>query len=340
MTLKHGLALSATVLLITTSLVIAQDSKQERQAPTSRFQCGVLTDETNLVAVTHDGRLLATNVVWGGERDYGTFGKEFHPALEVANDKAYLLTDDQVCEVDLATGRIVRTAKHHISNGRAGVIDEHLVFIHNGRKLEIIDLDRKSTLHSIILRDENGGLGFGPTTFPHARSKDRLYVSVANEKEIAVVDLRNGELIEKIGSPFGWNTGLVVAAGKLYASKLGISYGIVQERLIAIDLETRKWQNIELPSGDKSARERLWYDDESYVPISMVTGQEGRFCLSARQGVFQFDKDGKLVARAAPLQPGQRLIAVAGSVAVAANADGAEEIEFSAIETDTNRVQQ
>lgn len=329
---SKNLVLALLALCLPSSIAVAQQDEKENASPQLHFQSGVIVDG-DLLAVDKAGHLVRLNATWGGKHDYGTFDKELGPHVATAGNKAYVTTPGEVCEVDLEAGKIIRTATQGVGQGRVGVIDEQRVFVQDGARIEIVNLDSNETIHSLELVESNRRKMFKFSASPHVLDEDALYIALSDGSAIAEIDVNRGVVARRIETNFHWVTGLHVVGQNLYACQLTSSYGIIHESLTAFDLDTLQPSRLEIPDSRAHSRDRLLDDNDTYSPIAMVSHADGGFSLSVAHGVYQFDKQGQLVAKSAALKAGQRLIAATTYEIILSTADGYLANELSDVDS-------
>lgn len=328
---KNCLSLALIVATLLSTHVVAQEETLEKPVDPAMYQMGIVIGQ-DVLGIDSRGHLVRTSLTWGTKRDYGTFERELLPFVDYAKDKAYVVTANEVCEIDLASGEIARSFEHSVENGIVGVIDQQRVFVQNGTHLQVIDLESSQSIHLVELTEESRETHFGTYKMTHALHQDLAYVGIGNGREIAEVDLGSGQVIRKFNTISGSSVGMHLSGNQLVVCQLGVSYGIVHEDVTSIDLESAEVQRIPLPRTERREDRLISVLDRDYVGMAMTSCEDGGFCVASCNGLARFDKEGQMVAKAQPLQPGQTLIGTMRNAAVISTSQGFAVLKFSKLE--------
>jgi hypothetical protein len=283
---------SLMVALLATVFVANQATASGPSGP--KFQHAVQVDG-QFVGVDNMGQLLSKNLRWGSERKYGSFDRELLPHIDVATDRACVLTKTEILEVSLKTGKILRTQKHDLEICEIGIIDSDKVFLNSGTHVAIVDLNSGETLHRIDLNGTAKTSKKLLTTrqITHSRVENLLYVARPLTKGVAVIDLEKGKLVKEIVPDVrGWVQNVHANKSTVFIRQASMSYGILTENLILVDLKTNKETNVSLGAD----RFSLGWDGKP-VPTEMVGSKDGGVILAVRTGIQRFDASGKLVSK-------------------------------------------
>lgn len=328
---------SLTMLLalsLITSALMAEE-KKAKEAVSPMFRQGIVQN-SRLVGVDSRGHLTSNDLNWGTKRDYGALDRKLGPYIDVLGDRACVATKSEVCEVDLASGKVVRSANHKVGIGGVGFIGANRVFIHNGRSLEIIDLSSGETTHQLDLQNKPPKKRWyqGKSLIAHSRHNELLYVASAFEGRVAVVDLNLGKRIKEIETGYGWTTGLHVAGDKLFVRQMGVSYGFIHEHLSTVDLVSGKSTRIEFPKSSNKAQLANNSTQSWTKPCSLLPVDDGGFFLAANDGVYQYSANGLIIGKSHQvLKGGKRLLGTHRGRVVFADAKSVRHVKISPVKT-------
>ncbi|MFT5522699.1 MAG: hypothetical protein ACI9G1_000931 [Pirellulaceae bacterium] len=247
------------------------------------------------VHIDKKGNLVSANMIWGSSRLYGNFELQLLKYIAAEGDRAFVLTKDEVCEVSLKTGKLLRRQKHEMGICGVGIIDADKVFLNNGFKMAIVNLKTGKTLHQIDLKcNLKAFKKVGKSKLiSHSRVGNLVYVARPFTNGVAVVDLSKGNLVREIKTDnYGWATNVHATPNNLFVRQWSSSYGIRTETLFLVDLKTQKVKAISLNNAARTLHFGL---DKSAAPTTMLGTDDGGVVLAVRTTLMRFDAKGTLV---------------------------------------------
>jgi hypothetical protein len=288
------------------------------------FQHAVFT-KSHMIAVDRNGHLVSNDLMWGTKRDYGTLDKKLQSNVAMGEDKVCVLTADEVCEVSLASGKILRSAKQSVGSGAIGYIDADHVYISDGVSVELLDLETAKAVAKInLVTDDEKKLmaKFDSTVNASAvRHNNLLYVGHPQRRGVSVVDLKEKKVIKQLEGLDRWVSGLHLCGDQLLIREWGVSYGFVSESLTSLNLETGKSLRIQPPKQSDGLPPR--YDSAAKQTFELVGCGGGGFLMAFQDGIYQYSADGKLVGSSAQaLKNGEILLGESKGRALLSNSEG------------------
>lgn len=256
---------------------------------------GSIVRGNQLIAIDPDGSLISTDLDWGTVRNYGRFGRNLLPHLDVQGDRACVATDSEICEISLKTGKLVRTHQH--SQGKCGavIVGDHKVFLNNGTSVAIMDMTNGATLRKINLMSHATKLDSISTQqapIQHARAGDRLYIIRPNTRGVAVVDLKSGRRNKDIYHSMQLvPESLYFSEDTLYVIGASQANGIRSENLTIITAATGKTKT-SFPLSDCCQNPPAQLVSS---PTEIIGSFDGGVLVSFEEKTLFFSKKGALV---------------------------------------------
>lgn len=265
-----------------------------------------------LVALLPGGKLTTVDLKTREVKDLGNFDMKLAGLLDVADGKACVASKNRVYVIDLAAGKIVRAAVCEHDVHALGFIGPQRVYVQNGPLVNVLDLTSGKTIHAMELgKSSPKAIGMGFHTL--GRSGNRLFVSVGGDKSgVTILDLGKGEVSDRIAAPEIRLGGMVcgtdfhAAGDKLYILCSRFSYGVWTDSFGYVDLKTRKYTGLKLPS-------------HTMHQTRLIPGPDGTLFLAGVDGVFQYDAGGKLRGTVLAKNEGRMLGVWSGNILIAQN---------------------
>jgi hypothetical protein len=269
---------------------------------------GVVRGE-HFCAVTSNGSLIDVDLQRRQVRDLGNPGANLLPCLDVAAGKALVASSDHIYLVDLRTGKPDRSLDFSATVSGLGFLGEDRVFVQTGCSVEVVDLAAGKVLHTIATGEK-------PKTTDreqvrHCRVGRRLYASNASDGSLAVIDLHEGKLIDRIPADANrsWEAigNIQVVGDKAFVERMFLGYGIWQKNVALLDLTTKKYTRLRLPGNE-------WVNRAGGV----VAGPDGTVLLTGHDNqVWQSDVAGEMAGPVTLAKPGTLVGAWNGQALVA-----------------------
>ncbi len=242
-----------------------------------------------LVAVLLDKRLVTVDLTTGASKVLATIDAPA-PMLDVAGNKVCVISKNRVMIVDLADGKTTQLGgvDHEIT--ASGFLSSDRVFVQGGPQIKVIDVAGGNAVKKFSLGKadpKSHSMGFRTL----GRSGKHLYVSVASEKgAVAVVDLETGNIADrcsaaelKVNAALTHHSDYVFAGDKVFVLSSRLAYGVWAETIGIIDLKSRQYTAIKMPSNTMSTP-------------SLIPGPRNTVFLTSRNGTHQIDAGGNVTA--------------------------------------------
>ncbi len=251
-------------------------------------------------AITQGGNLIDVDLKDRRAMTLGNFATYLVPCVDAADGKALIASTGEVFVIDLATGKPIRSMEFKCNVRGLGFLDGDRVFVRSNSEVTVLDLAARKVLHTIdfLPRKEDApskrevAAGF-PTA--HCRVGSRLYVvSFLYGKNLSVLDLENGKLLEQASVSWYWPGSVCVAGDRAFVAGINLSYGINDPHFGCVDLKTQKYT--ELNPHVPGDRARVPLKEESLATACAVVGcSDGVVYAEPNGGIHQYDAEGKLL---------------------------------------------
>ena len=244
---------------------------------------------THFYAITVNGHLIAVDLRKHQMKDFGTFDVKLSSALDVADGKAYVSSQNRVYRVDLTSGKIVHAMVCDVEPGirKLGYLGADRLFVQgrsgtvvslaSGKRLEM--LDQIKTGKSVRIEACDDG---------QCATRAFAFIDADQEKtELALFDMEKGKVIDRIPTAYlrsyRQSEGQYHIVGdKAYVVTALYGYGVRYSTSFGyVDLKTHKYHALPFPmKGDSHT--------------TLVSGPNGSLILAGQGEAFQYDADGKL----------------------------------------------
>jgi hypothetical protein len=229
-----------------------------------------------------------------------TYVPRLAPYVEVAGGKALVAGRKQLQVVDVATGKVARAADFRGDVRGLGFAGDDRAFVMTPKDVVLVDLARGEAVQTVsLLKDDTRMNGLTACQ----KAGDRLYVVVgqAYSSELAVIDLKEGKLLDRSPANSYWVGGICVTGERAYEAGINFSYGINSKHYWTVDLKNKKTLvELKLDQTDPYGKGRVKdADAATSTHLALVAGPDGTVLLPTAGTLFQYDADGKEVSKTA-----------------------------------------
>src|SRR5262249_55617146 len=146
---------------------------------------------------------------------------------------------DHLFTVTLADGKVHRSMEMQGDIAGLGLIGDERAFVIRGTEVVLVDLAKGETLKTVAVLKEKGPRGSKVSAYD--RVGDRLYVTDGIGNGLAIVDLKQGEVVDRIPlNGYSWFSGVRVTGDQAFLTGINLSYGVNNPLWECVDLKTKK----------------------------------------------------------------------------------------------------
>jgi hypothetical protein len=257
------------------------------------------------IAVTQDGKLNAINLETKQVSALTKLADFQVPSVDVAPGRVCVADGSKAHVLDTASGKTLAVLDLKDRVHSVGFFGSSAAFARTATTVTVFEAASGKVLRTIELTDKP--VSGHPEIASHFLCRDRLYVPSAYDGSLAIVDLKEGKVLDRITSN-DWRLGSVLVSGdKAFVVGLRLGYGVWTESLAVIDLQTKKITPLKLPKA-------------SMQQTTLLGAPDGTFFLVNPNQAFRYDADGKLLGPVETKDRG-RLIGFWNGQAVSAGRD-------------------
>lgn len=312
--MRTACTLSALLLAAVAGLSFAEElspekSEAEKSEPNQSLFHTAVASDSGYVAVNRDGELTKANLE--GEATKLSDATFTQSGVAVRNGNVLVCDGETIREVNMKTGKAVRSAKH--IGGPVGYASNDRIFVLTGGTVDFIDLNTGETTTRLELLDAKKSERYAkmmgrPEQFCVA--DETLYVAGARRSAALAIDLKSEKKIKEFKVDSDGVFGLQVSGDSLFLLTGMQGYGVVYYQFELVNLKSGKHTKIKLPRTDEyKSIVRGYY-------TTIVAEPEDGVAMILDGMLLRYDKTGKLISKKdKAVEPRWQLIASNGKEA-------------------------
>src|SRR5262245_23951021 len=245
-----ALLVAAAALVALTAPQAADKAPPSEPTPIklpASFTGGMVCGDDGCVYVVAQGQLTAVHLATQKIKTLTAAGDKLLPFVDAANGLACVAGGDRVHVIDVVNDKAISSVDVKGTIRGLGLVAPTQGFVRTDTTVTVFDVQSGKVRHTVELTDKPPTERPQPTQ--HCLYRGRLYLPSAFDGSLAIVDLENGQVLDRIATN-DWRVGGVAVTGdRAFVVGLRLGYGVWANSLAALDLKTKKWTALKLPAA-------------------------------------------------------------------------------------------